>query len=787
HEFLHRSSTDDAALCVGAGDPMRAGAPFGLLGSALRSCFGIHSSLKESVQRELLELRVRRHLPRADAERVTSFLGELMDVTVAETVALRAARQDPLLMADQLLRAWEDWLAAESTAHPVLLIFDDMHWGDLPTVKFVDSALQRFADRRIFVLALGRSEMHQTFPQLWAEHGATALHLRKLPRKACEQLARQLLGSDTEPDHLVRLIEHADGNAFYLEELIRSAAEGSRELPASVLAMLQLRIAALPDELRLVLRAGSVFGGTFAQAGAGSLLGEDDPSVLRESLGELVRREWLTHNRDRSGVDKGTYAFRHDLVREAAYRTLTDEDRVLGHRLAADWLEANGETAAIVIAEHLDRAGDPRAIEWYRRAAEQAMEGNDLSAAIARAERGVQCGAEKEALGGLRVVQAEAHNWLAQHDEAERRAGEAMAQLPPGSALWAHAVHQRSWAVCVRGQSSEVKLLAEQLLAHTATEPLTRLHVMARAHMSHHQHLINMSDTAAALVEPLSTLAPSTLDEGQRGTIAYALAHQQKSMGNLSECARLLKKASAEFRAANDGRQTCLSIANLGDVLSALGMYAEARSAFDEALELGRTHGVLSTEATVLTSIALCRAFAGKPTEALASASAAMRLFEGSTSREESGMGRAMYARILYETGDFVGAEREARSVAAQSCFSARVQLGACAVHAQTLLVLNRLEEARERADCALRALDTLQSVEDLESLTRLVHAEVEHARGDQPAARAAIQRARERLLVRAELIEDASQRQSFLENVPDNARTLALASEWLQEDALVN
>jgi predicted ATPase len=162
-------------------------------------------------------------------------------------------------MAEQLLRAWEDWIGSASRAQPVALIFDDRHWGDLPTVRFVDSALRRFSDHPLFVLALGRAEMHEAFPQLWAERGAIQLHLRKLTRRECEQLVQQSFPSHGDPPHLDRLIEHADGNPFYLEELIRSAAEGNRELPSSFLAMLQLRIAALPHEARPLLRAGSIF------------------------------------------------------------------------------------------------------------------------------------------------------------------------------------------------------------------------------------------------------------------------------------------------------------------------------------------------------------------------------------------------------------------------------------------------------------------------------------------------------------------------------------------------
>src|SRR5262249_50816617 len=104
---------------------------------------------------------------------------------------------------------------------------------------------------------------------------------------------------------------------------------------------------------------------------------------------------------------------------------------------AGDWLEGAGETEAMVLAGHFERGEAPaRAVSWYARAAAQAFEGNDLHAVFARVARGVACGATGEALGRLRLLQAEAHRWRGELAEAEARSVEAMDNLPPGSADW---------------------------------------------------------------------------------------------------------------------------------------------------------------------------------------------------------------------------------------------------------------------------------------------------------------------------------------------------------------
>src|SRR2546429_3102585 len=80
---------------------------------------------------------------------------------------LLTARHDPRLMNDQMRRAWEDWVEAESATGPMLIVLEDLHWGDWPTVKFIDSMLTSPADRPILVLALARPALQALLPRPW--------------------------------------------------------------------------------------------------------------------------------------------------------------------------------------------------------------------------------------------------------------------------------------------------------------------------------------------------------------------------------------------------------------------------------------------------------------------------------------------------------------------------------------------------------------------------------------------------------------------------------------------
>src|SRR5205823_3968554 len=123
----------------GAGDPMGALSPLGLLSRVVRRA-------ARAVDGETLESRraalgaLASGLGGPPDPRLACFLGELAGVPFdpATDAHLAAARVDRSLMGDQIRRAWEEFLSRLSARGPVALVLDDLHWGDLPSVKLVD-------------------------------------------------------------------------------------------------------------------------------------------------------------------------------------------------------------------------------------------------------------------------------------------------------------------------------------------------------------------------------------------------------------------------------------------------------------------------------------------------------------------------------------------------------------------------------------------------------------------------------------------------------------------------
>jgi hypothetical protein len=362
HEFLRRLEARGEAveILIGEADPLTAGSPFGVLAQVLRNTLGIAGSEPLEVRREKIRARVARH-PGGGDPSLAPLIGELVGTPFqdgddgADSAELAAARRDPTPRSEQQMRQVVlSFLRAECAARPVVLVLvlEDMHWGDLPTIKLIDAVLGALSDQPLMVLALARTELHEIFPQLWADRFVQEIRLRKLARRASEQLVRQELG-DAATDETIRvLVEGSEGHAAYLEEMIRAVAAGKgAEPPPAVLAMVQTRVERLDPAARRVLRAASVFGETFWRGGVESLLGGGDTAAW---LAELVEQDVIAVKEDRRFPAEAEYRFRHALMRDAAYATLAEGDRVLGHWLAGQWLEQTGETDVILLKRHFD-------------------------------------------------------------------------------------------------------------------------------------------------------------------------------------------------------------------------------------------------------------------------------------------------------------------------------------------------------------------------------------------------------------------------------------------------
>jgi tetratricopeptide (TPR) repeat protein len=683
HEFLRRLSAQekDVQILIGRGVPLSAGAAFGILGQALRGLCAVNDAHSQEERSQRFRTRIAERLPPQQAHRVLPLLAELAQVELvgAGGPSLRPAGQDPSLKQEQVSHALIDFLRAETTAHPVLLIIEDLHWGDSATVQLVDRALQELAEQPLLVLVLARPEVEDQFPRLFARRKRQQIRLSGLGRRACERLIREALGQRLSPTLEARIIAQAAGNALFLEELIRAAAEGKTEGTSdTVMVMLQARLSRLPIEARTTLCAASIFGSTFWGAGLTVLLDDRQGTRVAPSLPILVELELIQPNRESLLAGEVAYSFRHDLMRDAAYELLTPEDRTLGHRLAAGFLESTTAPDPNVLAEHYFSGGDSQqAAKWFHRAATQALDSNELATAMARADRALQLGVTGIERGQVFALQATAAYWQRDEPATRRYAEQALTELPEGSAGWYLCV---AHVLVASGRLQDFVTVTRWLDAVLRAVPDSGALPSLALCLSRAGYMFMMQGRLAEMQRMREQLTILAIEIPDSEPLAMAQVHHFRSasamiLGDIMEGIREMQQTVEAFERAQDYRNALMERNTLACNLIEIGQFAEAERLcrFNLAQRERSTLPTVRSMTLIMLGYALTFS-SGQKDEAEQTLLDAIASSQSAANRLHEGWARSALARLYFVAGALEKAEQQARAAMTVSVESASFQ-----------------------------------------------------------------------------------------------------------------
>ena len=288
-----------------------------------------------------------------------------------------------------LLAAWRTFFEIAARRAPLVLVFEDLHWSSDSLLDLFEFVMQPRGDLPLLMIALTRPELLDRRPA-WGggRRNYVSISLEPLSDRDTAQLIEQLL-EGCSAELVDRIVRRAEGNPFFAGELIRSVAEraGADQLPDTVQATVLARLDLLAPEERRVIQLGSVFGRAFRPPGLLAL--EPTLEGLDQVVDRLVDKDLLRP----TGTD--IFAFRHILIREVAFQTLTRAERGRLHAAAAAWLEGlageREDSLAELIAYHYreaatmataQRPGEAeterirrKAVDWLGRAADVAAAG----------------------------------------------------------------------------------------------------------------------------------------------------------------------------------------------------------------------------------------------------------------------------------------------------------------------------------------------------------------------------------------------------------------------------
>jgi tetratricopeptide (TPR) repeat protein len=267
--------------------------------------------------------------------------------------ALEAETPPP---APEIAWAFRQFCEALARERPLVLVFDDLHWAEPTFLELVEHLADK-GGAPILVVCLAREELLEDRPAfLEGRANAERIMLDALSAEETGALLEGLGGAILESDQRARIVETAEGNPLFLEQLLALALEGGlveRALPETVQALLAARLDRLGPGERAVLERGAVVGKEFTAKDVVSLLDPDAAPTAGSHLRTLAARGFVRPR------EEGAFAFRHGLVQEAVYRAAPKRLRAELHERFADRLDRVAQDVAELdelVGYHLERA-----------------------------------------------------------------------------------------------------------------------------------------------------------------------------------------------------------------------------------------------------------------------------------------------------------------------------------------------------------------------------------------------------------------------------------------------
>ncbi len=392
-----RAAAGDMAWIEARGISYGEDSPYGLSINLVTACLRPPTAGSAEERLVALEKAVRSTLGDAWRETYVS-LANLLSLPLPAEVTAELKPLSPSALRVRYLAAAERLMRAQLALGPLVVVLEDAHWADASSVEVCQELLPLAHELPLLFLITSRPEraavgwrLVETARERFGD-ALTEIRLSPLDASDSRLLIGNLLEIESLPERLrASIMERAEGNPFFTEELIRMLIErgwvvrsGDRwvgsgtvaqaEVPDTLRGLLLARIDRLPDESRRTLRMASVIGRDVPVKLLEEVTG--DPAMTARALGQAEAAGLV---RFVATDPESVYRFRHVLIQEAAYDSLLKTDRRRLHLRVGEVLESQEggdrrEELAPLLGLHFERAGDiERGVRYLHLAGRHAL------------------------------------------------------------------------------------------------------------------------------------------------------------------------------------------------------------------------------------------------------------------------------------------------------------------------------------------------------------------------------------------------------------------------------
>ena len=683
------------------------------------------------------------------ADIVGHWLG--FDFSASPAVTRLAGSPDFAALAQAYFMRFMRALAAE---RGMALLLEDIHWADDSSLDLIGklsrAMVEDGAPAHLLVICLARPALYERRPE-WSHDlpGFRVVAIRPLDSAASRELVDEILQrAEDVPDALRELIvEGAEGNPFYIEELVKMLIEqgviervtnyelrvtseegggaggewqeanregdlnpslvtrnaslevwrvrGERlqgiQVPATLTGLLQARLDGLPREEREVLQRAAIVGRTFWDDAVCMLSDSAESAagnglaLLRPLLDSLARRELIIRLERSAFAGTEEYTFKHNLLREVTYETVLLRARRQLHARVARWLELN---AGARLGEYLGLIAEHYTLAGANTRAAAYLERAGDSAQRSGAYHSARAAFER----ALAILQAE---------EVAPEAAISSLRLKLGAIAWNLGDFP----------TAERALFYARDYARRAGDgraQATALYWLSRVAISRGDYAQARMLLAYSL--PLARAA----DAETLAQVLYGVADVAWRVGDLETLHHYITESLGLARALDNSTLELMSLNRLGTLAYAQGDLTTARAYYRTCLDLAQTTGNLEREATALMNLGALAHRGGDPEAGLAYYRDALAHYRelGRSEQVVTALGNLAEASI--DHGDPAAARAELREGLALAW-----RLGLLPRAAVMLFVYGRLLAAEGRTGQAADVLRLVLNHPATESQTR--------------------------------------------------------------------